>query len=602
VVGPMKKVRARLARELRFYGGLIRMLRRIRVARPDSRQSVADILESKAAETPAAAAIHFEDRLITYRAWNQAANRIARWGLEQGIRRGEVVALLMDNRPEFLFVWAGLAKIGAVTALINASQTGKALAHSISLAQARHLILGAELSTAFTSAAILIGRPPKVWTLGGSIPGTEDLDPRLAAIQDHPLDRGARSGLKGSDTCFLVYTSGTTGLPKAALISHARVLLMMNAFSALAKASASSRIYIPLPLYHTSGGICAVGAVLTVGGSLIIRRKFSAQSFWQDCAHHKATHFIYIGELCRYLLNAPAHAQERAHTLQAAIGNGLRPEIWGPFKARFNIPEILEFYGATEGNVSLFNFDGREGAVGRIPPFIKRALHVRLIAIDLENDGPIRGEGGLCVECRPGEVGEAIGRISDKHTRAGFEGYTAKTDTAKKIVGDVFSLGDRWFRTGDLLRQDTDGYFYFVDRIGDTFRWKGENVATCEVAQALGLVPGIKEANVYGVAVPGTDGRAGMAALNVEGELDMDLLADRLVAALAPYARPVFLRLKGEIETTATFKQKKGELAREGFDPAASKDPLFVQEAETGRYVPLTPERYRAILKGKVRL
>lgn len=598
----MEAWKLRLRREVRFYRGLLRMLRRIRVARPDSKETLADIIEAQAAKTPDAPAIHFEDRVLSYADWDRAANRIARWALGEHIRHGETVALLMENRPEFLITWLGLAKIGAVSALLNTSQSGEALAHSLDVSRARHLILGAELAAALKGAAASLKHPIKAWSLGGHVPDTEDLDVRLGAIQDHPIDRSVRAGLKGRDTCFLVYTSGTTGLPKAALISHARVFLMMNAFSALADAKPQSRMYVPLPLYHTSGGICAVGAVATVGGSAILRRKFSVNGFWEDCARYRATHFIYIGELCRYLLNAPPHPLENAHTLQAAIGNGLRPEVWGPFKARFKIPEIIEFYGATEGNVSLFNFDGREGAVGRIPRFMKRALHMRLIAIDLETEQPVRGPDGLCIECRPGETGEAIGRISDKEVRARFEGYTTKPDTERKILADVFKHGDRWFRTGDLLRQDKDGYFYFVDRIGDTFRWKGENVATCEVSKALSSVPGVKEANVYGVPVPGTEGKAGMAAIHIESDIDMDALADRMVAMLAPYARPVFLRLKDEIATTPTFKHKKAELVREGFDPKATRDPIFVHDAERGRYVPLDEERHAAIVSGKARL
>jgi len=590
------------ARELRFYEGLFRLLRRIRVATPGSDRTVADLIERQAARTPERPAIFFEDRVVTFAEWERAANEVAHWALELGVRSGDAVALLMENRPEFLFVWAGLAKIGAVTALLNATQTGKALAHSISISGARHLILGCELGAAYQSAAPFLVQTPAVWTAGGSLAGTESLDPRLAAAPAQPIGREARAGLKGRDPCFLVYTSGTTGLPKAARISHARVFMMMNAFSALAKASAASRMYIPLPLYHTSGGICAIGAVLTVGGAVVLKRKFSVQNFWDDCARTGATHFIYIGELCRYLLNAPPHALERAHKLQAAIGNGLRPEIWMPFKERFAIPRIVEFYGATEGNVSLFNFDGRPGAVGRIPPFMKRAFHMRLIAFDVVAGVPIRDAAGRCRECRPGEIGEAIGRISDTATRARFEGYTAAGDTQKKILAGVFQSGDRWFRTGDLLRQDAQGYFYFVDRIGDTFRWKGENVATSEVAEALSLVPGIGEANVYGVAIPGLEGRAGMAALTVNGELDLDLLADRLVAALAPYARPVFLRVTGEMDATATFKHKKVDLAREGFDPAATRDALYFRDPEAGRYLPLDAERYRAIVAGRVRL
>ncbi len=591
----------RVRRDLRFYGGLARLLRRIRVAKPGSHWTLADVLEREASRAPDRPAILFEGRAITYAEWESAANAVARWALALGIRRGDVIALLMENRPEFLFVWAGLAKIGAATALLNSSQSGKSLAHGIATSGARHIIVGAELGAAYRNTLAHLTEPPYAWSLGGRVLGTRELDEFLTT-KVAPVGREARRGLSGADTCFYVFTSGTTGLPKAARISHARVAMMMNAFSALARANAKSRMYIPLPLYHTSGGICAVGAVLTVGGTIILRRKFSVHAFWDDCVRYGATHFIYIGELCRYLLNAPAHPQERMHRLQGAIGNGLRPDIWTDFQTRFAIPDIVEFYGATEGNVSLFNFDGKPGAVGRIPRWMKSFLHMRLVAFDDAAGEPARNARGRCRECRPGEIGEAIGRISETATRARFEGYTEQSDTQRKILRDVFKTGDAWFRTGDLLRQDEAGYFYFVDRVGDTFRWKGENVATSEVSEALSHVPGVREANVYGVAIPGLEGRAGMAALTVDGELDLDRLADALVAALAPFARPVFLRVKDELEATATFKHKKTDLVREGFDPAAISDPLYFHDPEAGRFVPLSEERYRAIVGGKVRL
>jgi fatty-acyl-CoA synthase len=360
-------------------------------------------------------------------------------------------------------------------------------------------------------------------------------------------------------------------------------------------------MYNVLPLYHSAGGIAALGPALIPGGSLVIRRKFSVNEFWDDCFRYHPTFFQYIGELCRYLLNAPPGAHERDHHLRAIIGNGLRPEIWPHFQERFAIPKIIEFYGATEGNVALLNYDGKIGAVGRIPSYMRGRMQTRLVRFDIEHEMPIRGPDGFCIECETGEAGEAIGKITDEPGR-NFEGYTKAADTQKKVLRDVFEKGDAWFRTGDLLRRDAHGYFYFVDRIGDTFRWKGENVATSEVSEALGVVRGIREANVYGVTVPGMDGRAGMAALVTEPDFNPATLADKLAGNLPPYARPIFLRLQPDLEITGTFKQRKVELVKEGFDPNAIPAPLYWLNPATGRYETLTQAAYDDIVAGRVKL
>jgi fatty-acyl-CoA synthase len=288
--------------------------------------------------------------------------------------------------------------------------------------------------------------------------------------------------------------------------------------------------------------------------------------------------------------------------LRIAIGNGLRPEIWPKFQARFRIPHIMEFYGATEGNVGMINYDGKIGAIGRIPWYARGILKVRLVRYDLEKAMPVRGADGLCIETANGEIGEAVGKIDPNDPRSRFDGYTSSAETEKKILRDAFAKGDAWFRTGDLMRRDAHGYFYFVDRTGDTFRWKGENVATSEVAEALSVFPGVKEANVYGVEVPGGEGKAGMAALVTESGFDIAALSAYLEKNLPFFARPIFLRFQQEIETTSTFKQRKIELQREGFDPATISDPLYVRDAASGHYVALTPGLHRDICDGKVKL
>jgi fatty-acyl-CoA synthase len=591
---------AAIGRELRFIGSMTRLIRRVGKIKPNSPNTVADIIEHWAEKRPNNVAIWFEDQKYTYREYDAHANRYARWAQSIGLKKGDAVALLMENRPEYLFAWTGLIKIGVTVALINTNLRERALAHSLAISGAKHLILGAELADSYASATKDQHEKLTVWTTGGAIQGTENLDKALATQSDATLPKDVRKGLTAGDKCFYIYTSGTTGLPKAANMSHLRIQTMMHSFASAMKSTERDRMYVVLPLYHSAGGVCAIGSVLTVGGAIVLRRKFSATQFWDDCVKYRATQFEYIGELCRYLLNTPPHPLERKHTLRVIMGNGLRPEIWPAFKARFKIPRIIEFYGATEGNVALVNLDGRVGSVGRIPNYMRNALPTRLVLFDVEHEHPVRGADGFCIECKPHQVGEAIGKIDEERGR--FEGYSKGTDTEKKILRDVFAKGDAWFRTGDLLRRDELGYYFFVDRIGDTFRWKGENVATSEVAEAISVFPGIQEANVYGVAVPGTDGRAGMASLVIASPIDLGAFKTHLDKNLPAYARPIFLRMQGEMEVTGTFKHRKVELVKEGYDPRTVKDPLYFLNPITAHYVPLTQELHDRIVSGEIRL
>jgi fatty-acyl-CoA synthase len=590
-----------IRREYTYISSIGRSLYRLRHTKPDSPRTISDIFEEFARDKPANVAVLYQDRTLTYADLAAGANRYARWAIERGVRKGDVVALFMEGRPEYLMAWLGIVKLGATAALINTNLRGVPLAHSIGIAGAKHVVLGHELAEAYGEAAAAMDRRPLAWSTGGTAAGTEDLDAALAGLSPAPLDKAVRDGLTAKDNAFYIYTSGTTGLPKAANFSHMRMLFMMYGFAGALDAGERDRMYDALPLYHSTGGVCAVGVALTTGGSLVIRRKFSVQEFWNDLHRYQPTFFQYIGELCRYLLNAPPGPHERDHRIRAITGNGLRPEIWRAFQERFAIPKIIEFYGATEGNVSMLNYDGKPGAVGRVPSYMRRLIATRIVRFDVEAEMPVRGADGFCVECADDEVGEAIGEIKEETGRA-FEGYTQASESRKKVLRDAFRKGDAWFRTGDLMRRDAQGYFYFVDRVGDTFRWKGENVATSEVAEALGVVPGIAEANVYGVSVPGQDGRAGMAALVAAPDFDPADLAGKLGANLPPYARPIFLRLMPALEVTGTFKQRKVELVKEGFDPRGIADPLYWHNPVSGKYERLDVAAYDAIAAGHVKL
>jgi fatty-acyl-CoA synthase len=595
---------AALARDWNYYSGLARTLWRVREVSPASDVLICDDFEQAVDKFADHTAILFEGERFTYRRLEELANRFAAWAEARGLKRGDSVALMLPNRGEYIAAWMGLAKRGVAAALINTNLTGAALAHSLSISDADHAITDVATLDAFDTMRVQLARPLTLWVMDCD----RDLsDTRKQLDLKHPIvpparpPRACRAGIKAGDTALYIYTSGTTGMPKAAKITHARAQLYMRAFAGATNTSAEDRLYCALPLYHSTGGLCGVGAALLNGATLVLRRRFSASQFWTDVSDLECTVFVYIGELCRYLVNQAPHPKERAHHLRLAFGNGLRPDVWEEFEDRFGAFRVLEFYGSTEGNASLFNFDGKKGAVGRVPHILKNNFGVYLVKFDFDAEEPIRNADGFCVECDANETGEAIGRIKDDG-RSAYTGYADKKASDRKVMHDVFEKGDKWFRTGDLMRQDRDGYFYFVDRIGDTFRWKGENVSTMEVAEALAHYPGVAEVNVYGIAVPGADGRAGMAAITPETGFDIKGLKAFLAERLPPYARPLFVRLQPQIETTGTFKYRKMDLVAEGFDPAKIEQALYFDEPDTPDFTPLTDALYTRIQNREFRL
>ena len=593
----------RITSEYAYLTGAIRALKRTTPIAKNRTRVYPDVVADLALRFGDKPALTSDRETLSYAQYHRRGNRYARWAQANGVAKGDAVALLMPNRPEYLAVWLGIARAGGVTALLNTNLTGKALAHCINIVAPKHVIVAAELAENFATTDGLIAAGPQIWSYGDSAVGTR-LDTVIAETSDADLAETEKPALTIEDRCLFIYTSGTTGMPKAANINHYRVQAVMNGFSGAMKATENDRMYVCLPLYHTSGGVLAAGTVLTVGGTVVIREKFSAAAFWDDIVRYDCTLFQYIGELCRYLLNSPPHPKERAHRIRLASGNGLRPDIWIPFKERFGIPKFLEWYAATEGNAVVFNFDSKPGSVGRIPKWAEKKFLLKIVKFDLDREEVVRGPDGRCIECPPNGVGELISEIVNDPAKPSqrFEGYADADATKRKILRDVFRPGDQWFRTGDLLRKDELGYFYFIDRIGDTFRWKGENVATSEVGEALGVFPGIHTANVYGVEVPGRDGRAGMAALEVDDSFDITALPGYLEARLPAYARPVFLRLKSEIEVTGTFKLKKVDLVSDGFDPGRIADALFFLHPQEGRYVRLDGPTHAAIVSGAIRL
>ena len=561
----------------------------------------ADIVEDWAQRQPGRPALLSDRQSFTYGELAARINRYARWARDLGIHNGRTVCLLMPNRPEYLACWLGISRIGGTVALINTRLVGRSLAHCIDVARADHVVLAAECMDAFETARPHLDRVPQTWRLGAGRAGA-DLDAALAAADTRPLSSAERGDVTIDRRALLIYTSGTTGLPKAAIVSHRRILSWGGWFAGLTDASVDDRLYDCLPLDHSVGGVVAPCSMLRAGGSVVIAEKFSAANFWDDIVRFNCTVFQYIGELCRYLLNAPASGLEIRHGLRLAVGNGLRGDIWESFAGRFAIPQILEFYAATEGNFSLFNVEGKPGAIGRIPPLLAHRFPASILKVDADSGSPVRGDDGFCIPCAHGEVGEAIGRIGTADRGGGpFEGYTELAETEKKILRDVFAEGDAWFRTGDLMLRDEQGYFHFVDRLGDTFRWKGENVATSEVSDAIRDCPGVLDASTYGAAVPGAEGRAGMAALVVDQHFDFGIFAEHLSHRLPVYALPLFVRLCRALDATETFKQNKQRLIREGFDPSVVRDPLFLRDPATCDYRPIDRAGYARIVQGGVR-
>ncbi len=591
-----------IKREAHYMSGVIRILRSVKSVDADSNHLICDDIEAWVDKYEKNLAFIEDDRSFTFGEFETYANRVANWAMADGCKKGDTVAVFVQNRLEYVALWYGLTKAGLIPALINYQLTGPALAHCVNISNAKSAIIDVELLKAWKSAKKDITAELKTYVAFGEAKGFEHFDTALTDTPPHRPNREIREGIKASDQCMKMFTSGTTGLPKAAKVTHVRAQNYMRAFGAAAQTKASDRMMMVLPLYHATGGLVGVGAAISRGGSVIVRRKFSATKFWDEVHNFKATLFMYVGELCRFLLSSPAHPKERDHNLRWIMGNGLRPEVWPGFIDRFNIPHVIEFYGATEGNVSLINVDGPVGAVGRVAEYLKSKFNIDVIRYDVETDTNVRSSDGFCIRADNNEVGELIGEIRTDEARFRFDGYETKAATQKKILRDVFKKGDAWFRTGDLMKRDELGYFYFIDRVGDTFRWKAENVATGEVAAAISKFQGITQANVYGVQVPGYDGRAGMASIICETELDLDALKQHLDSALPHYARPVFLRLSKETETTSTFKFKKTNLVKAGFDPKNIAEPVYVIDGTTGKYVRVDAKVFKAIKNGEFRL
>ncbi|XP_074836258.1 long-chain fatty acid transport protein 1 isoform X3 [Carettochelys insculpta] len=519
-----------------------------------AKNTIPKIFQDVVCKHPHKVALIYEanDEKWTFQQLDEYSNAVANFFYDQGFRLGDVIAIFMESRPEFVGLWLGMAKVGIEAALINFNLRLDSLVYCVTTSGAKAVIFGGELA---------------------------------------------------ADRLFYIYTSGTTGMPKAAIVVHSRYY-RIAAFGYYAyRMHPEDILYNCLPLYHSAGNIMGVGQCLIYGLTVVIRKKFSASHFWDDCIKYKCTIIQYIGEICRYLLNQPVREAEAQHHVRLAVGNGLRPTIWEDFTRRFRIKQIGEFYGATECNCSIANLDGKVGACGFNSRILPSVYPICLVKVNEDTMELIRDSSGLCIPCSPGEPGLLVGRINQQDPLRRFDGYVSEGATNKKIACNVFQKGDQAYLSGDVLVMDELGYMYFKDRSGDTFRWRGENVSTTEVEGILSHILSQTDVAVYGVEVPGVEGKAGMASIaDPKAKLSPNAMYQELQKVLPPYARPVFLRLLPQVDTTGTFKIQKTRLQREGFDPHQISDRLYFLDLKLGKYVPLDECLFEKICARKVTL
>jgi acyl-CoA synthetase (AMP-forming)/AMP-acid ligase II len=576
-------------------------VRRLKRFQDDAAESLGAVLERNAEAFPDHPALLYEDVRLTHRELNKRVNRYAHYFSSQGVGKGDVALVLVDNRPELLMLIGALAKLGAVASLINPNQRGEVLRYSLELTRGRHFIVGEELMAAFQEVRGELGLAQQDALYFQPERGEKTLPAGYVNLDqvtlDQPEDNPPTTGqVRLGDPFAYVFTSGTTGLPKASIQSHRRWISGDYWFGRVVMNLKRSDVYYcPLPFCHTNALNVAWGPAAGCGATLAIRRKFSASHFWDDVRRFNATVFIYIGEICRYLMNQPERADDRDNPVRMIVGNGLRPDIWKAFKRRFGIPRVYELYGAAEAPLVFTNLLNVDCTVGTC------LLPYAIVECDVATGEPVRGDDGFMRKVERGGTGLVLAQISDE---APFIGYTDQRETEKKIYRDVFEAGDVWFNSGDLVLNQGCGHVQFVDRLGDTFRWKGENVSTSEVEKVANSLDQVAEATVYGVQIPGTDGRAGMVSIVPTTDyetFDLRRLVDTLLEDLPSYAVPKFVRFRTQLETTATLKIKKHVLRDEGFDPGAIEDPLFVMLPDSDEYRPLTAELHREIVEGKHR-
>ncbi|XP_067293202.1 hsFATP2a_ACSVL_like domain-containing protein [Pseudorasbora parva] len=567
--------------------------------------SIVDVFLEAVRKHPRKTFIHFEGKTYSYEDVDKESNKVAdALRSVAALKEGDTVALFLGNEPLFVSTWLGLAKLGCPAALLNFNIRSKSLLHCFSCCGANVLIAAAELRDAVEEILpALKEKGIAVYLLSDELTtdGIQCIGQAIAKASDKPMSLSLRSNVHIRSTALYIYTSGTTGLPKAAYVTHERVLAS-SFIQGVVGVTSEDIFYINLPLYHSAGFLLGLVGSIERGNTIVLRRKFSASQFWDDCRKYNITVMQYIGETLRYLCNTPQKDNDQDHKVRVAIGNGVRADVWKEFLNRFGRIHVRELYAATEGNIGFINYTDKVGVVGRVNFLSKLFFPFALIKFDIEKEEPVRNAEGLCIPVDRDEVGLLVGKIT-QHTP--FVGYAGnKQQTEKKRLSNVFVQGDQYFNSGDLLKIDHENFVYFQDRVGDTFRWKGENVATTEVADILMMVDCVEEANVYGVKVEGHEGRIGMAAVKLKEGKEFDCVSTCSVLAnyLPVYARPRFIRIQNSLEVTGTFKMKKVKLVEEGFDPTLIQDPLYFLDLTQKKYIPLSQEIYKSIMSLEIKL
>jgi fatty-acyl-CoA synthase len=551
------------------------------LARPSSKKSIGTVFQERAARYGDRVFLRFGDQRLTYRDANAAANRYAAVLAARGVGQGDVVGIMLRNSPNAVLAMLAAVKCGAVAGMLNYHQRGEVLAHSLGLLDAKVLIAETDL----VSAVAECGGSGATDTLT-----VEDLE--RFAVSAPATNPASASAVQAKDTAFYIFTSGTTGFPKASVMTHRRWLAALAAFGGLGlRLKSSDTLYSCLPLYHNNALTVALSSVINSGATLALGKSFSASKFWDEVIASDATAFIYIGEICRYLLNQPPKPTDRAHKVRLIAGNGLRPEIWDEFTKRFGIARVCEFYASSEGNAAFINIFNVPQTTGISP------TPLAYVEYDPDTGAPLRDENGRVRRVPAGEPGLLISPVNRLQP---FDGYTDQESSEKKLVRNAFREGDCWFNSGDVMSPQGMGHAAFVDRLGDTFRWKGENVATTQVEAALASDESVEECTVFGVEIPRTGGRAGMAAVKLRDGTGFDgkSLARAVHDELPAYALPLFVRVVKTLEHTTTFKSRKVELREQAYGRNV-KDPLYVLAGRDEGYVPYYDEYPEEVAAGK---
>ncbi|MFX1490379.1 MAG: long-chain-acyl-CoA synthetase [Promethearchaeota archaeon] len=559
-------------------------------------QSIGTRIEQLAEQKPNVDVLFYEDASWTWKAFNEESNRVANYFFDLGLKRGDTVALMLENSPEYFFFVTGINKIQGISALINFNQRKQALTHSFNVAEAKWIVVDGECLPFLNEIVDTLNyRTDQIFVINNSRGVKHDfieLSDKLKSSSSVNPKTTFDSILR--ETALYIYTSGTTGLPKAVIMQNFRLYTQATILHSIANLSSDDIIYIPTPLYHNVGIGCSWMKVNLLGAKMALRKKFSATEFWKDIQKFKATYFMYVGEIPRYLLNQPPSDYDKNHTLKKILGLGLRKEIWEQFQARFKVDHIFEFYGSTEGHRPLFNADEVPGMIGR-----NNVAGFMLAKVDPDTGEFFRNEKGYCIKCRAGDIGMGLIKLEE---RGVFTGYKDREKTEKKSMHNVFRKNDTYFNTGDMLKLHDDLWVSFIDRFGDTFRWKGENVSTLEVEAILNSFPSIDLSSVYGVAIPNTEGKAGMAAIKLDPSIkfDLDELSQFVLSSLPGYSIPIFMRIIEELETTpSSFKIIKTNLRKETYDLTLTKNPIHFWDSISKKYVPLTETLHQKIKEGK---